>query len=320
MEELVLVLGSVAGACTAVAMDKIPKRKHSKQIIGTSSTIKSQIQSLKIEKEILTKTISRLYQQESELSKVYRDKLLLRYQHQLGIVITRIEKLETASKHPDLGPLGDGLITLMDQKLSHLDQRLNEISSKITISTIPVTQTKQPEPIKEVVYEKPQMKKIEIKTEIQQPKEEYTSKPFIEIPIPQNHKSVEITTLTEISNRIPEFPLEFVKPAVVPPKQIIKQEVINPVVEIEQPKQVEIQSLEIPKPIIELPQPVIEPPQPVIESPHLEQQIPIEKKIQIPTALKIPEEEKLEEDDKDIDKIKSEIMKALSKLEQVEVE
>jgi hypothetical protein len=306
MEELVLVLGSVAGACTAVAMDKIPKRKNNKQIIGTSSTIKSQIQSLKIEKEILTKTISRLYQQEFELSKVHRDKLLLRYQHQLGIVITRIEKLETASKHPDLGPLGDGLITLMDQKLSHLDQRLNEISSKIAITIIPTPQIKQPEPIKEIIYEKPQMKKVETKTEIQKPKEEYVSKPFIEIPIPENHRSVEITTLTEIPNRIPEFPLEFVKPAVATPKQIAKQEVINPVVEIEQPKQVEIQPLETP--------------QPVIETPHLEQQTPIERKIQIPIALKIPEEEKLEEDDKDIDKIKSEIMKALSKLEQVEVE
>ena len=313
MEELVLVLGSVAGACTAVAMDKIPKRKNNKQIIGTSSTIKSQIQSLKIEKEILTKTISRLYQQESELSKVHRDKLLLRYQHQLGIVITRIEKLETASKHPDLGPLGDGLITLMDQKLSHLDQRLNEISSKIAITTIPASQTKQPEPIKEIVYEKQQTKKVEIKTDIQKPKEEYVSKPFIEIPIPENHRSVEITTLTEIPNKIPEFPLEFVKPAVATPKQIVKQEVINPVVEIKQPKQVEIQPLEIPNPAIEALQPVI-------ETSHLEQQTPIEKKIQIPTALKIPEEEKLEEDDKDIDKIKNEIMKALSKLEQVEVE
>ena len=306
MEELVLVLGSVAGACTAVAMDKIPKRKNNKQIIGTSSAIKSQIQSLKIEKEILTKTISRLYQQESELSKVHRDKLLLRYQHQLGIVITRIEKLEMASKHPDLGPLGDGLITLMDQKLSHLDQRLNEISSKIAFTTIPAPQTRQPEPIKEIVYEKPQMKKVETNADIQKPKEEYVSKPFIEISIPENHRSVEITTLTEIPNRIPEFPIEFVKPVVATPKQIAKQEVINSVVEIEQPKQVEIKPLEIPKPVIEMP--------------HLEQQTPIEKKIQIPTALKIPEEEKLEEDDKDIDKIKSEIMKALSKLEQVEVE
>ena len=88
---------------------------------------------------------------------------------------------------------------------------------------------------------------------------------------------------------------------------------INPVVEIKQPKQVEIQPLEIPNPVIEALQPVI-------ETSHLEQQTPIEKKIQIPTALKIPEEEKLEEDDKDIDKIKNEIMKALSKLEQVEVE
>ena len=306
MEELVLVLGSVAGACTAVAMDKIPKRKNNKQIIGTSSIIKSQIQSLKIEKEILTKTISRLYQQESELSKIHRDKLLLRYQHQLGIVIARIEKLEMASKHPDLGPLGDGLITLMDQKLSHLDQRLDEISSKIAITIIPTPQIKQPEPIKEIIYEKPQMKKIETQTDIQKPKEEYVSKPFIEIPIPENHRSVEITTLTEIPNRIPEFPLEFVKPAVATPKQIAKQEVINPVVEIEQPKQVEIQPLEMP--------------QPVIETSHIEQQTPTEKKIQIPTALKIPEEEKIEEDDKDIDKIKSEIMKALSKLEQVEVE
>jgi len=225
-------------------------------------------------------------------------------------VIARIEKLEMASKHPDLGPLGDGLITLMDQKLSHLDQRLNEISSKIAIS---VPQAKQPEPIKEVVYEKPQMKKVEIKTEIQKPKEEYTSKPFIEIPIPDNRRSVEITTLTEIPNRIPEFPIEFVKPAVAAPKPIVKQEVINPIVEIEQPKPVEIQPLEMPKPVIETPQPAI-------ETPHLEQQAPIEKKIQIPTALKIPEEEKLEEDDKDIDKIKNQIMKALSKLEQVDVE
>ena len=290
MEELVLVLSSVAGACTAVAMDKIPKRKNNRQILGASPTIKNQIQSLKIEKEILTKTISRLYQHESELSKIQRDKLLLRYQHQLGLVITKIEKLETASKHPDLGPLGDGLITLMDQKLSQLDQRLNEISSKITITTIPAPQTKQPESTKEIIQEKPQIKKIETKMEAQKSKEEYTTKPFIEIPIPENHKSVEITTLTEIRNRIPVFPLDLIKPAVATPKQT------------------EIQ-------------PVIEIPQPIIESSHPEQiQTPIEKKIQIPEALKIPEEEKLEEDDKDIDKIKSEIMKALSKLEQVEVD
>ncbi len=56
-----------------------------------------------------------------------------------------------------------------------------------------------------------------------------------------------------------------------------------------------------------------------VELPEVIQQEP-ERKIQLPTAIKIPEEEKLDDDDKDLDKIKSEIMKALSKLEQVEVE
>jgi len=315
MEELVLVLGSVAGACTAVAMDKIPKRKNNMQVLGTSVTIKNQIQSLKIEKEILAKTISRLYQQESELSKIQRDKLLLRYQHQIGLVITKIEKLEAASKHPDLGPLGDGLITLMDRKLSQLDQRLNEISSKITITTIPTTQTKQLELLKEPIPEKPQIKKIETKIDVQKSKEEYVTRPFIEIPIPENHKSVEITTLTEIPSKIPEFPLEFMKPAVTAPKQINKQEEISHTIDTEQSKQIEIQ------PVIQVTQPLAESLHTITDSPQPQNvQTTIERKIQIPAALKIPEEEKLEDDDKDIDKIKSEIMKALSKLEQVEVE
>jgi hypothetical protein len=102
--------------------------------IGANSHIKSQLNALNIEKEILTKTISRLYQHDVDLSKIQRDRLLIRYQHQLGIVLAKIDKLEAASKHPDLGPLGDGLITLMDQKLSQLDKRLYELTSKINVA------------------------------------------------------------------------------------------------------------------------------------------------------------------------------------------
>ena len=110
------------------------KSKLQTPTIGSNSQIVSQLHSLEIEKDILTKTIARLYQNEGDLTKIQKDRLLLKYQHQLGIVITRIEKLENASKHPDLGPLGDGLITLMDQKLSQLDQRLYELTSKIQVA------------------------------------------------------------------------------------------------------------------------------------------------------------------------------------------
>ena len=282
MQELVLVLGSVAGACTAVAMDRIPKRKNNKLVFRANPVIKNQIQSLKIEKDILTKTISRLYQQDSDLTKIQRDKLLLRYQHQLGLIIAKIEKLEDASKHPDLGPLGDGLIMLMDQKLSQLDQRLHEISSKITISPF-IPQIKQSELTKEIFHEKPIIRKIETKTEIQKANE--SNAPPIEV-LAEPHKSVEIITLTEIPNKVPEFPTGFVRPNIAVQKQV--ELVGNTSIHTE---------------------PKSEPLPP-----------PVDKKIQIPAAVKIPEDEKLDDDDKDIDKIKSEIMKVLSKLEQVEVE
>ena len=73
------------------------------QKIGANSHIISQINSLEVERDILTKTISRLYENDndSDLNKIQRDRLLLRYQHQLGVIIARIQKLETVSKHPD---------------------------------------------------------------------------------------------------------------------------------------------------------------------------------------------------------------------------
>src|SRR2546427_1894750 len=185
MEEITLVLSSLAGACTAVALNKLPRIKHNKQTPTVSLALENQLQSLGTEREILTKTIARLHQQDSGLSGVQKDKLLIRYQHQLGTVISKIEKLENASKYPDLGPIGDSLISLMDTKLSHLDQRLHEISSKITLTTV---QTKQPEPIRETLQEKLQIRKNEPSPEIQKDKPQ-TLLPSIEIPTAERHRS-----------------------------------------------------------------------------------------------------------------------------------
>jgi hypothetical protein len=69
MQEIVLVLSSLAGVATAVAVRRMPKDKNQLLSLGASSHIKNQINSLKIEKDILTKTISRLYQGENEFSK-----------------------------------------------------------------------------------------------------------------------------------------------------------------------------------------------------------------------------------------------------------
>src|SRR5437867_1766884 len=77
MEEIAVVLSSLAGACTAVALDRIPKIKHNNQTASVNLTLENQLQSLRTEKEILTKTIARLHQQDSDLSRVHKDKLLI---------------------------------------------------------------------------------------------------------------------------------------------------------------------------------------------------------------------------------------------------
>jgi hypothetical protein len=318
MEEIALIFSSLAGACTAVALGKIPKIKRNKQFPTINSAISNQLHSLRMEKEILSKTITRLHQQESDVNKIQKDRLLLRYQHQLGIVIAKIEKLEAVSKYPDFGPVGDSLISLMDNRLSQLDQRLHEISSKITVNTI--TQPKPVERSTETIQENLQTKKIEPKLESQKQKIEIQKEivvdvqkeitpewlPPIEVPTYEKHRTVELSTLTEITNKAPQFPAELIRSTQVEPQipqKLVESTIMEEPVLITQPHIQNIKeeiTLELPKS-------------------ELIQQEP-EIKIQLPAAIKIPEEEKLEDDDKDLDKIKSEIMKALSKLEQVEVE
>jgi len=314
MQEIILILSSIAGVATAVAAQKIPRGKKQLLSLGASSHIKSQINTLKIEKDILTKTITRLYQVDSELSKIQKDKLLLRYQHQLGIVLAKLEKLEQASKHPDLGPVGDGLITLMDQKLSKLDDRLYELSSKITSAKIETPEIKEA---------KRESKQSVSKSWFNFDKPKETKREPIEIP-PKSKQSFEFSTLTTISTKDVKFPLFG--------KEESKQDIVNP---IPQPK---IIQSEIIKPREEIVQEIIQPKvedkiaiiQSVAPKPVIETRIDINKEVAKITEHKaLPEPEQkstitldddFDDDADDLDKVKLNIMKVLSKLDQAEVE
>ena len=262
------------------------KNKLQTPSIGSNSQIVSQLHALEIEKDILTKTIARLYQNETDLTKIQKDRLLLKYQHQLGVVITRIEKLENASKHPDLGPLGDGLITLMDQKLSQLDQRLYELTSKIQVA-----QTEND------AHNKKKNKKIS-ETEVK-------SKPIFEKPIEEyankSSDKFEITTLTSLPKLDPvkqskydqmlsQLSSDVITPPPMKPK---KQE--NLKIETSQVMQHNI----IPT--------IDEKPKQVLNE-------------MSPPVVELPEETEIDDDDDDITQIKTKILKTLSKIEQAEVD
>ena len=319
MQEIVLILSSIAGVATAAAVRKMPRDKNQLLSLGASSHIKNQINSLKIEKDILTKTISRLYQAEDEFSKIQKDKLLLKYQHQLGIILAKLEKLEQASNHPDLGPVGDGLISLMDQKLSKLDERLYDLSSKISSSKIQTPEIKQEkEEIKQQIS-----KSIKESFNFEKPKEKRIDP--IAIPPTKSRQSFELTTLTNISKTEPKFPLfekkEVVKPMPQPkiiqtelikPKEVIVKEIVQPKTKVEDKVEI-IQSIS-PKPEISFE-----------NKPDLDKEV---AKITEHKALPQPEQkpkvstidDEFDDDTDDLDKIKGDIMRVLSKLDQAEVE
>ena len=265
--------------------------------IGANTHVQNQLHSLEIEKDILTKTISRLYDDESGLSKIQRDRLLLRYQHQLGVIISRIEKLQIVSKHPDLGPLGEGLITLMDQKLSQLAQRLYELSSKIQISQ----------------NEKVEAAAKEIKTQV---------KPQTNIKSKQENSDTSEITVDKISQlNIPKIDNEEVK-------KKFEITTLTSVPKLDSYKQSKYDQM-----LAQLDSDVITPPaQPKkikLDAQPEEKIITNEIKPEIPSqnneekikpVIHLPEEPELDDDDDDIAEMKAKIMKTLSKIEQAEVD
>ena len=138
--------------------------------------------SLIIERDILTKTIFRVYQQGSNLTKIQRDKLLTRYQHQLGVVVTKIEELGNAMRNTGTNHSDEGLFAAMEQKLSRIDERFQEMSSKIT-------------PSNKRVGRQTQKSALNMQSSVQKRKKKsvYISDMKLDS---NNHTPLEITTLT----------------------------------------------------------------------------------------------------------------------------
>ena len=149
---------------------------------------KNEANSLIIERDILTKTIFRVYQQGSNLTKIQRDKLLTRYQYQLGVVVTKIEELGNAMRNTGTNHSDEGLFAAMEQKLSRIDERLEEMSSRKTPSNKRAERQTQ--------------KNVQSSVQKNKKKSTYTSDVKLGS---NNYGPLEITTLTQIPNRLPDF-------------------------------------------------------------------------------------------------------------------
>ena len=154
-------------------------------------SIKNESNSLVIERDILTKSISRLYQQDPQLTKIQQDKLLTKYQYQLRVVNEKIKNLES-KKEPDVLSAKDQSFKEMDQKLSRIEKRLQELTTKFTRPNEDVYKVNQ----------KPKKVDSQILAKKNEDLNLYTSNMKIDS---KSQKDLEVVTMTEVPKKIPEF-------------------------------------------------------------------------------------------------------------------
>jgi hypothetical protein len=154
-------------------------------------SIKNESNSLVIERDILTKSISRLYQQDPQLTRIQQDKLLTKYQYQLRVVNEKIKNLES-KKEPDVLSSKDQSIKEMDQKLSRIEKRLQELTTKFTRPNEDVCKVNQ----------KPKKVDSQILAKKNEDLNLYTSNMKIDS---KSQKDLEVITMTEVPKKIPEF-------------------------------------------------------------------------------------------------------------------
>ena len=275
---------------------------------------KNEANSLIIERDILTKTIFRVYQQDSNLTKIQRDKLLTRYQHQLGVVVTKIEELGNAMRNTGTNHSDEGLFAAMEQKLSRIDERLQEMSSKITPSNKRAERQTQ--------------RNVQSSVQKNKKKSTYTSDVKLGS---NNYGPLEITTLTQIPNGLPEFFKKKLKPS-IPKTQHVEPSDNEKVVEIvENVSEVKVTHSNVCE------YPDCTNPKfsnkhcSVHTDPNAKESITSEKKVvlsgleveKMPQAEiddGLPDDSNLEDDDVDISALTKKMNESLDKLDQAEVE
>ena len=151
---------------------------------------KNEINTLVLEHDILTKTIFRLYRQDSHLTKIQRDKLLTRYQYQLGIITSKIKKLEEIITNKDANTLEERLVSVIEQKFSNMDKKIQATLDRKNSSHIQHPKQKSTKSRKEEYSG--------------QKDEKNTHSLGLELDS-YKHKPLEITTLSEVPSKIPEF-------------------------------------------------------------------------------------------------------------------
>jgi len=218
----------------------------------------------------------------------------------------------TGTNHSD-----EGLFAAMEQKLSRIDEKVQEMSSKI------ITPKKQTD-------RQTQKSALNIQSSVQKRKKKSVYIPDMKLDS-NNHTPLEITTLTQVPTVLPEFFRKKLKPTVSKMQHVEpsdNKKVVKIVENVSEVKVIQSNVCEYP----DCTNPKFSNKHcSVHTNPNAKESINIEKKVvlsgleveKVPQAEiddGLPDDSNLEDDDVDVSEITNRIEKSLSSLDQAEVE
>ena len=142
-EEIILIVAfALAGAISgAIILNKISRiktlLKKKERFIKPFSTTKEELQSLQFEKSLISQSITRVYEAsyDGKIDLIERDRLLLKYKQQLNSYDKKIADLQSLVDISELADMRNGLVSLIEGRITAIDHKLVEISNKYGIST-----------------------------------------------------------------------------------------------------------------------------------------------------------------------------------------
>jgi hypothetical protein len=142
-EEILLIAAFIlTGAISGVViLNRISRSKtllkKKGRFIKPFSTTKEELQSLQFEKSLISQSITRVYEAsyEGKIDLIERDRLLLKYKQQLDSYDKKIGDLQSLVDISELADMRNGLVSLLEGRITAIDHKLAEISNKYGLST-----------------------------------------------------------------------------------------------------------------------------------------------------------------------------------------
>ena len=142
---ITMVTSALAGALSAVFLPRLlhkfrdisAARKRNGNFSESHDTRKAELQRLHFEKNLVTQIIGQVHRaiENGDIDKLEGDRLLLKYSHDVESYDKKIAEMRPLVEFAEISQLRDGLVSLIQERVNSIDNRLVELSKEIKASS-----------------------------------------------------------------------------------------------------------------------------------------------------------------------------------------